>query len=511
MHKEVLQWLHGQSVYIAESYLRLRVESHPDYPSLLAIQDTLEELGINAYACSGTKEELRAEAKPFLAHFSAGGGYLVYAANVADAEKKVKDFDKHWSGHVLFMDKPAAYGNTEHDKRFKQERLNRYFALFAIMLVLASIIGLAIYQGNTPVLLLAITNTIGLCFAGLIAQKEFGISNSVTEKICSMAKHSRCEAVILSKGAKLFNWLTWGDVGIIYFSTSLLFLLYSLLTWQPVSLYYLISLAGLIFPFYSVYYQWRVVKQWCMLCLGVLAVLMMGGIVSLFYWDLNTAFSPSATALFPFSGIGMFMLAIWQLAKSAIQKLQRTVLYQIQAIRTKRNPQILNALLENEKIQIEDLPEAGEAVVFGNSNAPYKMVIACNPYCGPCAKAHKAVEELIEKYPHSLQVAIRFAIDSTDESDPKVSMVKDIIKAAKQQPYKAVRDWYHLFDREKFLQMHPVNGEDVSTELEKQVIWTKQAGISATPTFFIGGRKLPAMVSWADYLAALEYELKNTA
>jgi uncharacterized membrane protein/thiol-disulfide isomerase/thioredoxin len=333
--------------------------------------------------------------------------------------------------------------------------------LFAIMLVLASIIGLAIYQGNTPVLLLAITNTIGLCFAGLIAQKEFGISNSVTEKICSMAKHSRCEAVILSKGAKLFNWLTWGDVGIIYFSTSLLFLLYSLLTWQPVSLYYLISLAGLIFPFYSVYYQWRVVKQWCMLCLGVLAVLMMGGIVSLFYWDLNTAFSPSATALFPFSGIGMFMLAIWQLAKSAIQKLQRTVLYQIQAIRTKRNPQILNALLENEKIQIEDLPEAGEAVVFGNSNAPYKMVIACNPYCGPCAKAHKAVEELIEKYPHSLQVAIRFAIDSTDESDPKVSMVKDIIKAAKQQPYKAVRDWYHLFDREKFLQMHPVNGEDV--------------------------------------------------
>lgn len=511
MHKEVLQWLKGQTVFVAESYLRLRLESHPDYPSLLAIQDALEEIGITAYACSGTKEELKAEGRPFLAHLNTGGGYLVYAANVADAEKKVRDFDKHWSGHVLFIDKPSSYGNAEHDKRYKQEKLNRFYTWFAIALFIAGIMGLAIYQGNIPVLLLAVTNTIGLGFGWLIAQKEFGISNSVTDKICSMAKHSRCEAVILSKGAKLFNWLTWGDVGIVYFSTSLLFLLYSLLTYKPVSLYYLISLAALIFPFYSVYYQWRVVKQWCMLCLGVLAVLVMGGIVSLFYWDVNTALSASVTILLPFSGIAMLMFALWQLVKSAIQKLQGSVIHEIQSLRTKRNPQIVNALLEKEKMQVEDLPEAGEAVVFGKSNAPYKMVIACNPYCGPCAKAHKAVEELYEKYPGSLQVAIRFAIKSNDEKDPKVGMVKDIIKAAKRQPFEAVRDWYHLFDREKFLQLHPVNGEDVSAEVEKQVVWTKQAGITATPTFFIGGRPLPSLVSWTDYLAALEYELKNTA
>lgn len=511
MHKEVLQWLKGQSVVIAESFLRVRMESHPDYPSLLAIQDTLEELGINAYACSGTKEELRAEAKPFLAHLNAGGGYLVYCTDVADAEKKIKDFDKLWSGHVLFMDKPSRYGNTEHDKRYKNELLNQYYGWFAMALVLFTILGLAIYQGNIPVLLLAVTNTIGLGLGWLIAQKEFGISNSVSDKICSMARHSRCEAVILSKGAKLFNWLTWGDVGIIYFSTSLLFLLYALLTYEPVSLYYLISLAGLIFPFYSVYYQWRVVKQWCMLCLGVLAVLMMGGIISLLYWNMNTAFATYTTMMLPFSGITMFMLALWQLVKYAIQKLQRTFIHEIQALRTKRNPQIVNALLEKEKMEVEDLPEGDDAVVFGKSNAPYKMVIACNPYCRPCAKAHKAVEELYEKYPDSLQVAVRFAIDSTDEKDPKVKMVSDIIKAAKKNPFEAVRDWYRLFNRETFLQLHPVNGEYVNTELEKQVVWTKQAGITATPTFYIGGRPLPALVSWTDYLEALEYELKNQA
>ena len=104
MYREVMKWLSIQSMPVAESHLRLRLESHPDYPSLLAVQDTLEELGINSYACQGTKEELKKENKPFLAHLNIGGGDVLYFKDVAEAEQKVKEFDKYWSGNVMFAE-----------------------------------------------------------------------------------------------------------------------------------------------------------------------------------------------------------------------------------------------------------------------------------------------------------------------------------------------------------------------------------------------------------------------
>jgi len=89
LYKEVLKCLRTQSLPVAESHLRLRLESHPDYPSLLAVQDTLDELGINGYACQGTKEELKNENKPFLAHFNMSGGHVLFFKDVATAEKKL--------------------------------------------------------------------------------------------------------------------------------------------------------------------------------------------------------------------------------------------------------------------------------------------------------------------------------------------------------------------------------------------------------------------------------------
>jgi len=43
-----------------------------------------------------------------------------------------------------------------------------------------------------------------------------------------------------------------------------------------VSLFNLLALPYIIF---SVYYQWRVAKQWCVLCLAVQALLLAGGLI----------------------------------------------------------------------------------------------------------------------------------------------------------------------------------------------------------------------------------------
>jgi protein-disulfide isomerase/uncharacterized membrane protein len=513
MYKEVMKWLRMQHMPVAESHLRLRLESHPDYPSLIAVQDTLEELGINSYACNGTKEELKKENKPFLAHFNMGEGYVLFFKDVATAEKKVKDFDTFWSGSIMFADPIIKYGNMEHDKLYKKEKLNSSFGIAAIILFIGAFLGVAIASGSLPAILLTISNFIGLCFSWLIAQKEFGISNGISDKICSMAKHSLCESVLFSKSAKLFNWLTWGDVGIVYFTSSLLYILISQITNQLFNLefYYLLSLAGIAFPLYSLYYQWKVVKQWCMLCIGVLTILGINSIIGLTQLSTISLISNRilVNAILLFTGVSSFILAAWLILKSLYQKSLASLTNEIKATRLKRNPEIFAALLEKQEANPINLPEPDEAIRFGNAAAPYQLVIACNPYCGPCAKAHQAIEHLYEKYPGQFSVAVRFALNKNDESDKRVITVKEIMKVAKTKPLESVKDWYSTLNLEKFKELHQTNGEQVDAAIDKHIVWSREADIKGTPTVFMNGRKLPELYSWVDFVETVEYEIKN--
>lgn len=507
MYKEVMKWLSIQHMPVSENYLRLRLETHPDYPSLIAIQDTLEELGIKAYACYGAKEELKKENKPFLAHFNVGEGYILSFKDVASAERKVKDFDNTWSGNVMFTE-PTAKLSAGYNSLLKKEKQQKAFGVIAIILIIGALLSLSVTAGSVPATLLVITNCTGLYFSWLIAQKEFGISNSISDKICSLVKQSRCESVLFSKGAKLFNWLTWGDVGIVYFSASLVFLLYSLLTYQPINLYFAISLAGLVFPFYSVYYQWRVVKQWCMLCIAVLAILFINSTISLLAINFQ---SLAGKALYPFAILAILFaitLSAWQVLKALYKKSLSALSNEIKATRLKRNPEIFNALLEKQEANPINLPEKDEPLQFGNPEAPYQLVIACNPYCGPCAKAHHAVEEVYKKYPDKLSVTVRFALNNNDENDKTVSTAKEIIKAAVAKPFDAIKDWYNLFDLEKFKQLHHTNGEIVDSLLEKHISWNKKIEIKGTPTFFVNGRQLPKIFNWVDFVEALEMKCR---
>ena len=522
MYKEVMKWLRIQNMPVVESHLRLRLESHPDYPSIIAIQDTLQELGINSYACCGTKEELKNEGKPFLAHFNMSGGHIQSFKNLQTAEQSIKDFDKHWSGNVMFAEHTEKYGNADHDKLHKKEKLNSKFGIVASILFAGAVLGLSIAAGSMPAILLTVSNIIGLYFSWLIAQKEFGISNSISDKICSMAKHSHCESVLFSKGAKLFNWLTWGDVGIVYFTVSLLYLLVASLSLaagqvgnQLVNLepYYLLSLAGIIFTLYSLYYQWKVVKQWCMLCIGVLVILGINAVIA-FTQITSTGFSLSSISetvkgLFMLSIIGLIILSAWQLVKSLYQKSLSSLTNEIKATQLKRNPEIFNSLLQQGSANPINLPEPDEAIRFGNPAAPYQIVIACNPYCGPCAKAHQAIEHLYEKYPEQFSVAVRFALNNNDDSDTRVITVKEIMKVAKTRPLESVKDWYSLLNLEKFRELHHTNGEQVNAAIDKHIVWSKKAEIKGTPTFFVNGRKLPELFSWVDFVELIKYNISN--
>lgn len=514
MYKEVLKWLKADNIRISPAYLRVRLESHPDYPSLAAVQDSLAELNIRADAYQTDRQELIKSGRPFLLHLNMGEGVIQYYPSLAAAEKKIPGFTKHWSGVVMVAEKTNRYGNLEHDAARKEERINNLFAaLTASLLLLLLTAWLFIWPGKLVPLLLIFTNCAGLYLSWLIVQKEFGISNSISEKICGMAKQSRCESVLFSKGARISSWLSWGDIGIVYFSSSLLFIPAGI--WFPfisvLPFYCLLSVAGLLFPLYSLYYQWKMVRQWCMLCLGVLLILEANAAVCIAFFPLAlTVTSATAKAAGLFVALSLLLLGSWQLIKRLYKRSLSALSNEIKATRLKRNPSLFEALLERQAVDPINLPAADEAIRFGKKDAPFQLVMGCNPYCGPCAKAHRVMEGLFKKYPGKIAVSVRFVLHQTDVEDETVAAVVAILKAAKRRPLKAVKDWYEWMDIEKFRKQYPGEPEIRGGLLNHYKNWSKKAGIVSTPAVFINGKRLPAIYNWTELGSLLEYQLAST-
>jgi thiol-disulfide isomerase/thioredoxin/uncharacterized membrane protein len=509
MYNEVYKLISNLKLPVSKSYLKIRLESHPDYPSILAIQDTLSELGIKSMAYESDKHNLKKKVGPFLLHFNKYDGEILFFADIESAESKVKDFDKYWSGVAMIVEGIILTKNKENDQEFKSENRNNIFAIAIVLCIIFLLFGSEVLKKSLPGILLLITNIAGLYLSWLIVQKELGFQNIISDKICSIAKQSRCEAVLFSKSAKLFSWLTWGDIGIVYFTTSLFYIVQIDEGATYFQFYYLLSLIGLMFPLYSLYYQGKIVKQWCMLCIGVLLILSLNALIGFIFLQKSIVSVNNflySFCLYAFITTTLFFF--WQLLKFVIRKNDSSLSDRISFASLKRNPNIFNAILEKQELNNRNLPELNEPIFFGRVDAAVQITIACNPYCLPCAKAHEAVEKLYEKYPNDFSVAVRFTLNNNNDADKKVIAVKEILKASKDiGAYRAIKDWYSVINMEKFRELHCVNDIDVTSDIEKHILWSKNVDIKGTPTIFINGRQLPDIYSWKELVEILDFNV----
>jgi len=134
---------------------------------------------------------------------------------------------------------------------------------------------------------------------------------------------------------------------------------------------------------------------------------------------------------------------------------------------------------------------------LGNPQAPNVLTKVCNPYCGPCTKAHPKMEELIEENP-DWQTRIIFTATGEDKdrrTAPAAHMLAVAAQKDESQTRKALDDWYNAEEKdyERFAAKDPMNGEmDLQKETLKAMdTWCKEVGIMHTPTFFVNGYLLP--------------------
>ncbi len=339
----------------------------------------------------------------------------------------------------------------------------------------------------------------GVIVTSLLLWYEIDKDNPLLQKVCTGIAKGNCNAILTGKQSKVFNWLSWSEVGFFYFTGSLLTLLF---VENSITLVAWLNILALPYTVFSIYYQWKVAKQWCVLCLAVQALLLSGGvnvIASNFLFELPQLSFLSITYFLLLYALPILM---WYAIKPYVLQLQEAKNTKREYFRIKFNTEIFDTLLKKQKAITISTDELG--IDLGNPAATNTIIKVCNPYCGPCAKAHPKIEELLGRNANvRAKIIFRTRNDETDQSIQPAMHLMAIAQSCDEKVLKqSLIDWYlaEKKDYNEFAAKYPLNGEllQQGDKIEAMVTWCKAMEISFTPTIFINGFQLPDAYSIED-------------
>nr|MBC7611731.1 thioredoxin domain-containing protein [Pseudopedobacter sp.] len=503
----------------AVTQLQEKLLQHPYYPSLLSISEVLEnEAGIKNFAVKIQSDQLHEVNLPCMAHLNTKGGEYVLITEVKadkifyELEGKKRqisfaDFEKIWTGVVLV---------SEVQKQELKQKLN-YKVLIPYLVPLFSIalIGILFFKSLTITLFSPILFTgqficlvAGLSISVMLLIQSLGRSNSFIQQLCGSESKHNCNHILSSQAAHLTSWFSLSDLGFLYFSGSLLILFLSHDSTAAVAILTLNVLA-LPFTFWSVYYQWKIARTWCRLCLMIQGLFWLQALFSFF-----TLYKyPALFSVFNFYQIPLLLIVflfpsvVWLSSKDLFKNAQKLVPLQSELNKFKFNVEVFKNQLYSQNQYVGALPKT--TIVLGNPDSLLAITMISNPFCNPCAKAHQFLEEWITKgMDFKLNIVYTFRMDENDKQQHFFKHLLAIQQTDIHLVEKALKNWYSQ-DYQKldsWKEKYPINvKEEDKLELLEQVNWCKLNEIKGTPTFYINGYQLPKQYQLKD----LKYVLMN--
>lgn len=492
---------------------------NPFYPSLYSLKTTLEQFHIPNDAFEVTADQLENLDAPFVTYLTDTeyGKDSVLVTEIRSSTVSFiggnnkthtiskDEFLERWEKIVLFAEAADESGEPEFLKkqRIERQQTTKQVALYTCLGIL---VGLVFYRFfslmETPLngaIILGLKSA-GMFIMLLLIIHETNRNNSLVKNICSLSKKTNCDAVLNSKAA---SWLgiSFTEIGLFYFSATGLFLLFADLSFEArLAWLMLANCAAVPFVVFSVYYQWKVVKQWCLLCLATQCVLLSEFVFFIFSVLRKQSFFPPDTHFSTILAIGTCLLVpvtVWYLLKPLLKTAKSSPVFENEYKRQLHNPAVLKALLTAEPLAPAGWENMG--ILIGNPAAENTILKVCNPYCSPCSKSHFHLQELVKRN-GNINVRVIFNVIDASVSNVTNSTIKHLLAiAAKHDPdltEKALHDWYSDATKNNaaFAQKYPVSITELETQsnaLLKTEPWCKEAKIQYTPTYFLNGKRLP--------------------
>lgn len=264
-----------------DSYSGHRFESMP-FPTLFGLSELLEEYGVKGTGLRlSDKTQYDKVPLPFLAQTRRGvvvvtsvGPETVDYVSYGTAEKiPVADFRDATTGVVWFAtDKAGAK-----EPKYRRHRLLNFINGGKIWVLLACAAFIFAYlfitgglYSHVSTVLLTLFNCAGLYFSYLLVQKSVGVKNKHADAVCGILQAGGCDDILSLKASTFFGIFSWSEVGLTYFSVSLL----TLLIFPQFTQYLaLCNICCLPFTLWSIWYQKFRARKWCTLCVSVQATL----------------------------------------------------------------------------------------------------------------------------------------------------------------------------------------------------------------------------------------------
>lgn len=521
--KATITLLKHLNVKVNNTTVNETLQNHPDWPSLLCVSDSLQKWNLPNAAGKLEPADIDQLPWPFMAEIKNRETPLVVVTEITDSNiayisgtnkntiaESREEFIKKWTGIYLLAEPLPESG----EKEFKQKRQQAFVKSLlplSLFLLVFSFSFIALQRNLTGAVILSsfvigiyiqyFLLAAGAIISALLLWYEIDRNNPLLKKVCTGIAKGNCNAILTGKAAKLTNWLSWSEVGFFYFTGSLLVLTLSMKE-ASVTIISWLSILTLPYIIFSLYYQWKVAKQWCVLCLAVQALLLLGGInvivnglaAPLDNLPLNTFAMAALLYLLPVVG--------WYVAKPYLLQLQKGKNTKREYLRIKFNNEVFDTLLKKQKRTTTSAQGLG--ITLGNPAAQHEIIKVCNPYCGPCATAHPEIEKILEQ---NKNVKARIVFMATnDEKDYRKDAVKHLLAIAEenneQTTKKALDDWYLASkkDYNLFAAKYPKNGElkKQESKIDEMSKWCTATEIAYTPTIFINGYQLPAAYSLGD-------------
>jgi uncharacterized membrane protein/glutaredoxin len=410
------------------------------------------------------------------------------------------EFKKLYGGSVLIAEKATTSGEADFIVKRRKELIANWLAptafagLFIMMVAFLLLNSSYLTTLTLQTGFLTFFKTAGLTTAVLLLLQSIDANNPLIQKLCGSDNNKDCNAILSSKAAKI-GGIGWSEIGFFYFAGTWLALLFNSNHRALMQVLAALSLVSLPYTFYSIYYQWQVAKQWCKFCCVVQAILWLEFFAFLPYLINFKLQIPDSVEWGNLLMCMTIPALAWAIVKPYLLQAQQIRPLKKQLRKFKYNAGTFEKML-NDEVKYA-LPAEEHSLVIGNREAENVITMVSNPYCQPCAKVHKTLDEWLSNR-SDIKLQIVFSTQNT-KKDKKTQIAAHLMALQNNRDdvslKKALNDWYGQKQKnyEAWAKEHPSAATDslVHEILETQKAWCKLTEITGTPTLFLNGRKLP--------------------
>jgi len=465
--------------------------SHPNYPSIYAITDSLDMLSIENVALKIPKEQLLELPDSFLASYTDEMVLVIKDKETIHIETKegntislsFADFMIGWDGVIIAIEPDGI--TFEKSIVFNTEWIK-------YSLIIIGLLGYATIRNNYTLIDFGflVLSIIGLVFSVFIVQEKLGIKNEIVSKFCNSNANSSCDAVIKSNKSEINKWVSFSDLPLLFFGVNIISIFLLPVSSQIVGLLSLVS-----FPLlgYSIWIQKVQLKKWCLLCLAVSFVIFLQG--TLFALTFLSGFLFDFPNLFFYGLTFISVSTLWFWIRGLLKSKYEMEKNNSELKKFKRNYNLFAYLSKEVPVLIGF--DKLEGMNFGNPMAEVRLSLFLSPSCGHCHKAFQDAFELVSKYPERVFLNVLFNVNPENDENPYKTVVESLLEIHFSKPDRseeAISDWHiRKIGLEAWQSKWQVKtiGMKVNLQIEKQYQWCLENEFNYTPVKIINDNLFP--------------------